>query len=240
MLPWRARSDGQRFTGGRVSKGRNLSTAHQAWDDRWADAEERRDWLKPERVVVETVPVLEQRGVATVLDIGCGIGRHAVFLAQQGFTVTAIDASDAGLEVARRSAHQAGVDIDFHKAEFTDLPFADDSFDLVLAWNVIYHGDEEVVRQALEEIKRVLKPEGLFQGTMISKRHDRYGDGTEIRPNTFIVDDDDEKSHPHFYCNDRELVGLLAGFQLLRLEDREQREPGMWHWEFLAERVAST
>jgi SAM-dependent methyltransferase len=97
-----------------------------------------------------------------------------------------------------------------------------------------------IVRQALEEIKRVLKPEGLFQGTMISKRHNRYGDGKEIRPNTFVVDDDVEKSHPHFYCNDRELVGLLAGFQLLRLEDREQREPGMWHWEFLAERVAST
>lgn len=223
-----------------MSNDRNLSTAHHAWDDRWADAERRRDWLVPEQPVVEAVPFFQERGVKAVLDVGCGVGRHAIYLAEQGFQVAAIDASRSGLDVARQAAGDAGVDIDFRTAEFTELPFDDSSFDLVLAWNVIYHGDGDVVRQALAEIRRVVGDNGLLQGTMISKRHNRYGDGQEIRPNTFIVDDDEEKSHAHFYCNDRELIDLLTGFQLLRLQDRQQREPGTWHWEFLAERSGAT
>jgi tellurite methyltransferase len=217
-----------------------LSTAHLAWEERWADADRRQDWLTPEKPVVDAVPLMQERGVRTALDIGCGVGRHAIYLAEQGFQVTAIDASPAGLDVARQAADDAGVEIAFHEADFASLPFADASFDFVLAWNVIYHGDGEVVRQALDEIRRVVRPDRLFQGTMISKRHNRYGDGQEIRPNTFVVDDDDEKAHAHFYCNDRELIGLLTGFQLLRLEDRQQRDPGTWHWEFVAERDLST
>lgn len=212
-----------------------FATAHQAWDQRWTDESIRQDWMTPEPLVVESLPFLHEREVQTALDIGCGIGRHALFLAGNGIEVVGIDLSTSGLEMAREAATAAGQVIDYRVGDFTNLPIPDSSFDLALAWNVIYHGDAEVVQQAISEIRRVLKPGGLFLGTMISTRHNRYGDGTEIRPNTFIVDDDDEKAHAHFYCNDRELIELLADFQLFRLQDREQREPGTWHWEFLAE-----
>ena len=212
-----------------------FATAHQAWDQRWTDETIRQDWLTPEPLVVDSLAFLKERGVQTALDIGCGIGRHALFLAQHGVNVTGIDLSQSGLEAARSAATDAGQAIDYQFGDFTDLPISDVSIDLALAWNVIYHGDVEVVKTALTEVRRVLKPGGLFLGTMISKRHNRYGDGTEIRPNTFIVDDDDEKAHAHFYCDDRELMSLLESFQLFRLQDREQREPGTWHWEFLAE-----
>jgi tellurite methyltransferase len=212
-----------------------FATAHEAWDQRWTDESIRQDWITPEPLVVDSLPFLRQRGVQTALDIGCGIGRHALFLAGNGIDVTGIDLSPSGLETARDAATAAGLSIDYRAGDFTDLPIPDSSVDLALAWNVIYHGDTDVVKQAIGEIRRVLKPGGLFLGTMISKRHNRYGDGTEIRQNTFIVDDDDEKAHAHFYCSDRELIELLEDFQLFRLQDREQREPGTWHWEFLAE-----
>jgi tellurite methyltransferase len=218
----------------------DLATAHQAWERRWTNEEIRQDWLNPEPLVVQAVPLLHQRGVQTVIDIGCGVGRHALYLADQGFTVTGIDLSRSGLDVARQAASSAGVTIDYRTGDFTDIPAEVRSFDLALAWNVIYHGDEDVVRTAFAEIRRVLKPGGLFLGTMISKRHSRYGEGTEIRPNTFIIEEDDEKAHAHFYCDDRELIGLLDGFSLLLLQDREQRESGTWHWEFLAEFTATS
>jgi tellurite methyltransferase len=214
----------------------DLATAHQAWEKRWIDTETRQQWLTPEPLVVDSVPFLRDRGVETVLDIGCGVGRHALFLAQHGFRVTGMDLSRSGINIASEAASDAGVKIDFQLGDFTDLPCPNRSFDLALAWNVIYHGDKNIVRTAIAEIHRVLQPDGLFLGTMISKRHHRYGEGTEIRPNTFIVDDDDEKAHAHFYCDDRELVSLLDGFQLFHLQDRQQREAGTWHWEFLAER----
>jgi tellurite methyltransferase len=220
-----------------MSNQNDLATAHHAWEQRWTDAETREEWLTPEPLVVDTLPFLRERNVQTAIDIGCGVGRHALYLAEYGFNVTGVDLSSAGLDIAREATQAAGVSIDYRSGDFTELPVPDRSVDLALAWNVIYHGDEAVARTALSEIRRVLRPGGYFLGTMISKRHERYGDGTEIRPNTFVVEDDDEKAHAHFYCNDRELIGLLEGFQLFHLQDRQQREPGTWHWEFLAELV---
>lgn len=218
----------------------DYATAHQAWDQRWADEIIRQDWIKPEPLVVDSLPFLVQLGVRDALDIGCGIGRHAIYLAGNGLRVIGIDLSESGLETARRATRDAGVEVNYQIGDFTELPVDDSSVDLVLAWNVIYHGDEDVVRRAIAEIRRVLRPGGLFLGTMISKRHDRYGQGREVRPNTFVVDEDQEKSHAHFYCDDRELIDLLDGFRLFFLQDRQQREPGTWHWEFLAEDAVGT
>jgi SAM-dependent methyltransferase len=66
------------------------------------------------------------------------------------------------------------------------LPFADESFDYVLSWNVIFHGTMGDVGRRLAEIWRVLKPGGLFQGTMLSKRDVQFGRGRAIAPDTFI------------------------------------------------------
>jgi tellurite methyltransferase len=222
-----------------MSRSDDLSTAHRAWDERWSDATLRRDWESPEPAVVDAVPLLRERGVQTVLDVGCGIGRHALFLASQGFQVTGLDASRTGLEAARASAAEARLPVDLCLGSFTDLPFVSDSFDAVLSWNVIYHGDGEIAHQALREIVRTLIPGGFFLGTMISKRHFRFGEGKEIRPNTFVIESDAEKIHPHFYCDSHELMSLLRDFEVFRLEDRQQRGPGTFHFEFLAELVGT-
>lgn len=216
-----------------MSEQRDLSTAHEAWEQRWADARQRADWLVPEPPVVSSVPFLRRFGVQEVLDIGCGIGRHSLYLAEQGFTVTGVDLSARGLNIAREAAAESDLSIDFQHAGFTELPFPDRRFDMALAWNVIYHGDDAIVRQALDEVRRVVRPGGFLLATMISTRHYRYGEGKEIRPGTFVVDDDDEKAHAHFYCDEHRLLELLDGFRIFWLQDREQRDSGTWHWEFL-------
>ena len=52
--------------------------------------------------------------------------------------------------------------IDTRIGQMTRLPYAAAQFDYVLAFNVIYHGDAAIVRRVLDEIRRVLKPGGLF------------------------------------------------------------------------------
>lgn len=214
------------------------ASAHRSWDERWKSGEGREEWLNPDPLVLHWAQARRLQGAQTALDLGCGVGRHSLALARLGYVTTAIDASLAGLEYSRRAAEEEGLAIIFERGDMTDLPFPDASFDYVLSLNVIYHGDAQVVREALQEIRRVLKPGGVFQGTMLSKRNARYGEGREIAPNIFIKDDaDGDKDHPHFYCNARELVDLFEGFEILALEDHEQKGAGTWHWYVVAEPV---
>lgn len=214
-----------------------LATAVGAWDRRWSLAEGREGWLEPEPTVVATVVARRNRGEVAALDIGCGVGRHALALAQLGCRVTAIDGSAAGLGFARNAAAASGLDIDFREGSMLDLPVVDGSQDYVLAWNVIYHGDAEVVRQCIAEIRRVLKPGGIYQGTMLSKRNQRFGRGQEVARDTFVIPEESDKAHPHYYCNAAELVALFDGFELQSLIDQEHSQPGSWHWHLVAIRL---
>lgn len=214
-----------------------METAYQAWNDQWQSETGRAAWLQPDPDVAAVVPLLRSRGAKTALDLGCGVGRHACFLAGAGLEVQAMDASASGLDYAAQQARDLGLTVAFRDGLMTELPYPDASFDFVLSFNVIYHGDGGVVSQAVSEIHRVLKPGGIFQGTMLSKRHGNYGRGKEIAPNTFVVDGGEgDKSHPHFYCNAAELVKLFEDFELLSLVDREHEKPGTCHWHLLAER----
>lgn len=216
------------------------ATAHRAWSERWQTDAGRADWLDIDPEVDAAIPLLKERGVKRVLDLGCGVGRHALALAVAGFEVQAFDGSAEGLAFTREAAGKHGLSIRTREGMMTDLPYDDASFDYVLAFNVIYHGDETVVRRTIAEISRVLTAKGLYQGTMLSKRNGKYGKGVEVAPNTFTIKDpsDSDKSHPHFYCDARELLTLFADYEPLRLIDRLHSKPGSWHWHFLAERRA--
>lgn len=85
--------------------------------------------LTPPEVVayVESTPT---RGRA--LDLGCGTGTNAIFLAQHGFDVVAVDFSRKAITRARDKARRAGVTIDFYIADVTRLDFLYVPFDFVL------------------------------------------------------------------------------------------------------------
>ncbi len=210
----------------------DLATAHRRWDDAWQDDAQRAPWLDPDPAVDRVADRLPAG--ARCLDIGCGVGRHSALLAARGFVVVATDASRAAIARTR----QVGK-LSCARTTFGDLPFVHDAFDYVLAWNVVYHGDGPIVAGALRDIARVLRPGGMYQATMLSKRNAKFGRGVEIRPDTFVLDGDaGDKSHPHFYCDE---VGLRAlhdpWFELLELDEVEQQAtPGAWHWQFVTRR----
>lgn len=213
-------------------------TAHQAWDDVWSDPGAHGGWVTPEPEVVGLDSLLGDAGVQTVLDLGCGVGRHALDLAARGYRVWGVDASRSGLRVAARESARRGLarsEIRFSVGSMTALPWPDEVFDHVLAWNVIYHGDGDVVRAAIAEIARVLRPRGVYQGTMIAKSNARHGKGRQIAPDTF-VEAGGEKAHPHFYCDRRDLEKLFGGWEFISLAEREQGVPGSAHWDVVLQR----
>jgi malonyl-CoA O-methyltransferase len=96
------------------------------------------------------------RGLA-VLDLGCGTGRHALWLAAAGAIVTAVDFSEGMLAEAKKKPGADGVRWLVHDLH-QRLPFADGAFDLVVSGLVLEHLRE--INGFFAEARRVLKPGG--------------------------------------------------------------------------------
>ncbi|HXF60793.1 MAG TPA: class I SAM-dependent methyltransferase [Caldilineaceae bacterium] len=210
----------------------------EAWDRAWQTTEGRAGWLTPERFVVELVETWRAAGVRRVLDLGCGVGRHALLLARSGFTVDAMDASESGLAYTRAAAAQAGVSLTLTVGDMAALPYAGGQFDAVLTWNVIYHGLFAQIRQAMAEIERCLQPQGHLVCSFISTRHPMAGRGVAVEPRTYVIPGGGEREHPHHYFNRADIDRLLKNFTLVRCEDVTQKSADDYHWQVYARRTA--
>jgi len=94
---------------------------------------------------------------AKVLEVAPGPGYFAIELAKLGnYDITGIDISETFVEIARSNAEGAGVKIDFQLGNASSMPFADDSFDLILCRAAFKNFTAPV--GALREMRRVLKP----------------------------------------------------------------------------------
>ena len=98
----------------------------------------------------------------TLLDVGCGPGTVTIDLARilAGGSVVGVDAAPQVLDAAREHAVAAGFDnVRFEEANAYELPFADASFDVVYAHQLLQHLSDPVA--ALREMRRVARPGGL-------------------------------------------------------------------------------
>ncbi|GKX55287.1 SAM-dependent methyltransferase [Leminorella grimontii] len=93
-----------------------------------------------------------------VLDVGTGPGFFAVTLAMAGHRVTAVDVTPGMLEKAKANAREHDVDVNFVTSDVHRLPFADDTFDLLVTRNVTWN--LKYPKLAYQEWRRVLKPGG--------------------------------------------------------------------------------
>lgn len=93
----------------------------------------------------------------SVLDLGCGTGRHALWLADAGALVTAVDFSDGMLAEARRKPGAQAIRFILHDLHLP-LPFVSASFDVVVSGLVLEHLRD--IEKFFAEIHRVLKPGG--------------------------------------------------------------------------------
>lgn len=93
---------------------------------------------------------IRSRDAHSVLDLGCGTGQLAKYLADQDFDVAAIDLSPGNVDATRSRGVIAEV------ADFASLPFPDKSFDAAFAMNSLLHVPPEELSGVLTEISRVL------------------------------------------------------------------------------------
>ena len=96
---------------------------------------------------------------AVLLEIGCGMGTDLLQFARGGARVTGIDLTPRSIEISRQHLLLYGTSGDFANADCEQLPFADESFDVVYSNGVLHHTPDTA--GAVREIHRVLKPGGL-------------------------------------------------------------------------------
>jgi cyclopropane fatty-acyl-phospholipid synthase-like methyltransferase len=159
--------------------GQELARAQQ---DRWQAAYEQNPRLhgpEPSEAARWTVRLFGAAGIDDVLELGAGHGRDALYLARQGFSVHATDFSESALDQLRRDAQSEGLD-DRVTAALHDvrdpLPPADSTVNAVYAnllLNMAFTRAE--LRSLVAEIRRVLRPGGLFVYTVWSTEDDGYG-----------------------------------------------------------------
>ena len=177
------------------------------WD--WKNAEQDK-WMKPSEDSIYLAKRWKEEGARSVLDLGCGLGRHAIYFTKNGFKVTAVDLSGDAVEITKKNMKEQKVDFLCKTADMMKLPFANDAFDRVFSYHVISHQDTKGVRQVIDEITRVLKPGGKVFLTLCSKEHYAYGDERfpRIDENTVLKTEGAEVEVPHFFA-DKEILSVL-------------------------------
>jgi SAM-dependent methyltransferase len=121
-----------------------------------ARAERDHFWFHGFRRFVSPILAEATRGRrdVSILDCGCGTGNNLTLLRRYG-RACGIDITFSGLAYARRQGERQVA-----RASATCLPFAADEFDLVTSFDVLYAFDDEMERDALNEMYRVLRPGG--------------------------------------------------------------------------------
>lgn len=180
-------------------------------------------WVEKHQRLIDTLPK------DSVLDLGCGIGQFTEYWLRNGFSVVSADISRIALnELRGRIPNANTVELDMGKT----LPFQDGSFGIVFANLSIHYFDSETTMQLSNEIWRMLKPDGLFMGSVNSSAAYEF-----IKDHIIPLED-------NYYLSgerkvrlfDRQQFGLFFGkFTALSLEEirtvrfRNPRD----HWEFI-------
>lgn len=190
------------------------------------------NWTE-EKAVQWSVPAIEAPYLALrwqesrfrdMLDNGCGPGRHALFFARQGFTVTGLDLSAEALGYLTAQAEAAELAVNAVEGNLFHMPFLDGSFDCIMDYNASYHTDTSGYHQAVRELHRVLRPGGEVYLTLLSQNDPSFRAAPpEAHTDRYTLLH--EGGTPHFYGCAEDFGTLFPGFSMA-MPPREIRTCG--------------
>lgn len=189
----------------------------KAWN--WAAAKED-IWLQPSEESYYLTERWKAQKRQTILDLGCGLGRHSILFARSGFRVASMDLSPDGVNHLKEWAGREHLAVQAQTADMMELPYEADCFDCVFSFHVISHCDTQGIRRVIAEMFRVLKPGGELYCTLCSKEtwSFRSAGYPKIDENTVVkTDEGPEKGIPHFFVDLDDLLELFAAFEIIRV-----------------------
>jgi tellurite methyltransferase len=154
---------------------------------------------------------------ADALDLGCGAGRDTLYLLEQGFEVTAVDADAQAMAILATFPHQERLHA--VQSSFADFVFAPTGYDIINAHFALPFAGKAGFDIVFERVKRALRPGGIFVGQIFGV-NDQWN-----RP---------EQDTIAFHTR-AEAEELLRGFELIEFEEEDvdshtaDGSPKHWH-----------
>jgi AraC-like DNA-binding protein/ubiquinone/menaquinone biosynthesis C-methylase UbiE len=179
--------------------------------------------LKPFDNCIYLANKWKESGYINLLDLGTGLGRHAIYFSKQGFNVTAMDISDYAVQYLKTWAAKENLLINAEVGDMLSLSYSNQSFDCIFAYHVISHTDSIGIKKTIAEIERVLKPNGEVYLSFCSKESTEFieNKSNKLDKNTIICGDGFEKGIPHFYADLNDIKELLANFKIELIKHTE-------------------
>jgi SAM-dependent methyltransferase len=145
--------------------GMKTATAPFATREFFAQVEAERDRLEP--YIADFARFGDWAG-KDVLEVGVGLGTDFVRFVRAGARGVAVDLTEASVAAVRQRLELEGLDAEVRVADAESLPFEDASFDLVYSYGVLHHTPD--TRRAVDEVRRVLRPDGEARIMLYSRR----------------------------------------------------------------------
>lgn len=186
----------------------------KAWDWSNIDPKERKYWSYPSKDVFQFALRLKEMNYKKVYDLGCGIGGNLFFLIEMGFDVYGSEYSEDAVKEVNSKLEKLNYSHRIKYEPMTEISEKDESFDAVVAYNVVYHAYAANMKKALSHIYRILKPEGNLLITFQSRRSPAYKQEEELEPGTIIKKDGFEAGIPHHFVHRDEIFSLLTGYRI--------------------------
>ncbi len=172
------------------AKGKSVNRDQKRWDEKYKE----RQFIpgkKPNAFLRRQIRLLPK---GKALDLACGDGTNAVFLAQQGFRVEAVDISKVGLKIAQQLARAKRVKVRFRRMDLNSLPLPPDHYDLITDFYFLN-------RRLVPRIKKALKPGGRVVFETYTTEESLRGTG--------------EPQQVSYLLKPNELLRLFAGMRIL-------------------------
>lgn len=161
----------------------------ESWDERYGSG--KYCSAEPHKLLINLAGKLKP---GKALDLACGAGRHAIFLAEKGWNVTAVDNSRVGIEITKKRAAEKAVEIDFRQADLEkgEFEIEPDTYDLICDFYYLQ-------RDLFSQMKS-----GVNAGGVIVSTIHLYDAGGDTSP---------------FLLNEGELYGYFRDFEILHYHE---------------------
>jgi len=154
-----------------------MTTYESNWEKIYSENPAYRSWYPWSEVVsfvFRNAPKDRKCNELAILEIGCGTGNNLWFAAREGFRVAGIDISKTAVDFANKRFKDEGLIGEFHVGDFSQLPFEDKSFDLIFDRGSLSLANRPGAIDCIDEVRRVIKPGGLFQCGPFSDRDSSF------------------------------------------------------------------
>ena len=105
----------------------------------------------PQPELIEVAEIFKKAGVNRVLDLGCGSGRHVVYLAKKGFEVYGIDIAEEGILLTEKWLKEERLKANLKVGNiYKKLPYPDNFFEAIISTQALHHGSIESIRKTIK------------------------------------------------------------------------------------------